>query len=140
MTPEGITKLKGHEGLRLKPYKDTVGKTTIGYGRNLDDVGISHDEASMMFGNDVARAEEDCRNRFAWFAGLDPVRQDVIVNLVFNMGIGGVLGFKRMIAAIVAENWTQAAWELSNSAWRQQVGQERHDSLTEALEKGSWGG
>lgn len=138
MTPEGIAKLKEHEGRRLKPYHDTVGKLTIGYGRNLDDVGISVEEAEFLFESDLERATALCRYHFPWFDKLDPVRQDVIVNLTFNMGIGGIKGFKRMIAAIESENWSQAAWELSNSRWKEQVGKERHDSLTNALEKGNW--
>lgn len=138
MTERGIAKLKEHEGLRLKPYHCTSGKLTIGYGRNLDDRGISKDEARAMLENDITDFHDDCWTAFPWFRKLDPVRQDVIVQLTFNMGLGGVKGFKLMIAAIEQQNWTQAAWELSNSEWKAKVGKQRHDDLTNALEKGQW--
>ena len=138
MTLRGIAILKEHEGRRLKPYTDTVGKLTIGYGRNLTDIGISDEEARILFAHDVENAENACLYHFPWFRHLDEVRKDIIVNLVFNMGINGVKEFKRMIAAIDRQDWAQAAWELSNSHWKQQVGKERHDCLTEALEHGRW--
>lgn len=138
MTPEGITKLKDHEGLRLKPYTDTVGKLTIGWGRNLTDVGISHDEASSMFEYDIAKHTAEARRAFSWFDELDPVRQDVVVNLVFNMGIGSVRGFRLMIAAIERQDWQGAAYELFNSRWCHQVGKTRCEDLTRALEIGQW--
>lgn len=149
MTPEGQQILKELEGLRLKPYDDhdgleftqgdlLTGKLTIGWGRNLNDRGITKEEAQYLFDNDLDYVEAAARKAFPWFASLDPVRQDVIVNLCFNIGIGGVQGFKRMIAAIERHDWPQAAWELSNSQWKSQVGRERHDMLTEALEYGKW--
>ena len=51
------SQLERHEGLRLKPYRDTVGKLTVGYGRNLEDVGISRDEADFMLDNDIDQVE-----------------------------------------------------------------------------------
>ena len=148
MTPQGERLLKDFEGLRYKPYDDKdgqeffpgdmlVGKLTIGWGRNLTDRGISHDEAELMFQNDIEQATHDA-NKLPWFGDLDAVRQDVIVMLCFNMGLGGLLTFKRMIASLVQCQWHQAAWELSNSEWKNQVGKERHDKLTNALETGRW--
>lgn len=138
MTPAGIAKLKEHEGLRLKPYTDTVGKLTIGYGRNLTDVGISRDEAAAMFECDVERATFDALISFPWFKGLDETRQDVVVNLIFNMGIGGVRQFKLMISALERKDWQGAAFELFNSRWCHQVGKDRCADLTHALEYGRW--
>jgi lysozyme len=138
MTPEGIVKLKNHEGLRLKPYTDTVGKLSIGYGRNLDDVGISYDEATVMLDTDLNRNTALAR-RLDWFDSLDPVRQDIVVMLIFSMGIGGFSTFHNMIQAIKDRNWSVAAYELSNSKWATQVQKERKYALTNALEKGEWG-
>ena len=138
MTLKGIELLKHHEGLRLKPYRCSQNKLSIGYGRNLEDIGISNEEARILFAHDVENAENACHYHFPWFKGLDEVRRDVIVNLVFNMGINGVKGFKKMIQAIVQGQFAQAAWELSNSQWKTQVGKERHDCLTDALENGRW--
>jgi len=137
MTPEGERRLKDHEGLRLKPYRCTEDKLTIGYGRNLDAKGISHACAQLMFDEDMAEVAQQAAS-FSWFDSLDDVRRDVVTNLLFNMGLAGFHTFKRMIAAIERHDWAAAAWELSNSKWKSQVQKDRHDCLTHALEYGRW--
>lgn len=139
MTPEGLTHLQDHEGLRLKPYTDTVGKLSIGWGRNLADVGISYDEAKAMLETDIARATAQARNHFFWFDGLNPTRQDVVVMMIFALGLGGFKGFKNMIAAIECQDWQTAAFELQNSkAAREDWQPSRGKELALALEKGEW--
>ena len=66
-----------HEGLRLKPYRDTVGKLTVGVGRNLDDVGITREEALMLLNNDIAEVRREVKRAFPWFTRLNLVRQNV---------------------------------------------------------------
>ncbi|HEX9879647.1 MAG TPA: hypothetical protein VGB25_05595 [Candidatus Binatia bacterium] len=66
-----------HEGLRLKPYRGTVGKLTIGVGRNLDDAGITRDEALALLRHDIDRVRKEVSAAFPWFGGLNPVRKDV---------------------------------------------------------------
>lgn len=111
-----------HEGLVLKPYKDTVGKLTIGVGRNLDDVGISTIEANFLLDNDLARVISECRDQFSWFNELDDSRQNVICDMVFNMGMPRFLGFQKMLAAIDKKDWKAAADEMLMSRWAGQVG------------------
>jgi len=67
-----------HEGLRLKPYLDTEGKLTIGVGRNLDDVGISKEEAMYLLGNDIQRAILSARDTFPWYRKLNDARKMVV--------------------------------------------------------------
>jgi lysozyme len=117
-----VEQLIRHEGLRLKAYKDSVGKLTIGIGRNLDDSGISLEEAMMMLENDINRTIEGLKERLPWFGSLDRARQNVLINMAFNMGIHGLLGFKRMLVAIKAGNYEVAAGEMLQSAWAGQVG------------------
>jgi len=114
--------LIGHEGLRLKPYHDTVGKLTIGVGRNLDDVGITREEAMMLLDNDIARSVAECRKNFPWYDDLNDARKTAVISLVFNMGIGGVLTFRKALAAMAAEQWDEAAKQFLDSRWRRQVG------------------
>jgi lysozyme len=114
--------LKNHEGLILKPYVDTVGKLTIGYGRNLEDVGISIAEAEGMLDRDIEDARRRCEQIFGWFGIIDAVRQDVIVMMTFNMGINKVCHFHQMIEAIKIGDWVKAADEMLDSAWARQVG------------------
>lgn len=110
------------EGLRLKPYYDSVGKLTIGVGRNLDDNGISESEALIMLRNDIANSQQELE-RFSWFRQLDSRRKDAILNMHFNLGLPRLLSFKKMIAALEQGEWDKAADEALNSLWAEQVGE-----------------
>lgn len=122
MSPELQAQLVRHEGLRLKPYCDTVGKLTLGVGRNLDDVGITQAEAMTLLAGDVARAEAGLDARLPWWRTLDPVRADVLVNMAFNLGIASLCGFDRTLAAVREGRWVDAADGMLASAWAKQVG------------------
>lgn len=110
-----------HEGLRLKPYRDTVGKLTIGVGRNLDDVGITRDEALALLRNDVARAQAALDAALPWRADLDPVRGRVLVDMAFNLGVPGLLAFSGTLGAIRDGAYAQAADRMLQSRWAAQV-------------------
>lgn len=118
--------LKKCEGYNNKPYLDTVGKTTIGWGRNLSDNGISLDEAELMFQNDLKRALSDLAP-YPWFKDSPEHVQAALVNMSFNLGLTKLLLFKRMIAAISAKNYSQAAREALDSRWASQVGKRATD-------------
>lgn len=109
-----------HEGLRLKPYTDTVGKLTIGIGRNLTDVGISREEAYVLLEHDIDACLVDLQT-FPGFAQLDPVRQRVLVDMRFNLGPSRFRGFKRTLAAVAAGDYAAAAAGMRASKWSQQV-------------------
>lgn len=111
-----------HEGLRLKPYTDTVGKITVGCGRNLTDVGISEEEAFFMLNKDIARVEKEAVENFAWFKFLSATRQDVVISMIFNMGLGGFKQFKNLNEALENQNYSRAADEMLSSKWALQVG------------------
>jgi len=92
MTHESLTdQLIRHEGKRLKPYVDTAGKITIGFGRNLTDVGISETEARNMLSVDISRAVSSLHHALPWAVGLPLAVHDVLANMTFNMGISGLL-------------------------------------------------
>jgi lysozyme len=125
-----------HEGLRLKPYTDSVGKLTIGVGRNLDDVGISRDEAMALLDADIDKALAALMG-FSWFSYMDETRQAALADMVFNVGLSRFLCFSRMIAAIEREDWAGAARELLDSAYAKQVGA-RAVELADQLHTGVW--
>lgn len=110
-----------HEGMRLTPYVDSVGKISIGVGRNLTDRGISEDEARQFLDADINNAILDLTT-FPWFPDLDPVRQRAVVDLCFNIGLPRLRGFVKMLAAIDRKDWDSAAHELLDSAYAVQVG------------------
>jgi len=124
------------EGLRLKPYRDTVGKLTIGVGRNLDDNGITRDEAECLLHNDLARVYAELHHALPDLS-LDPVRGAVLGNMAFNMGIGRLLGFRKMLAALRVGDFAQAAVEMLDSDWATQVGSRAH-RLARQMETGEW--
>ncbi len=135
MTPFLSEDLERDEGLRLKPYTDTVGKLTIGIGRNLDDVGISEVEARMMLQEDIRRAGKALDSRLPWWRTMADERQDVLLNMAFNLGIGRLLGFKDALAKMQAKDWAGAASELLDSTWAKQVGA-RATRLAEQMRRG----
>jgi lysozyme len=110
------------EGLRLKPYRDTVGKLTIGVGRNLDDEGITKEEALYLLNNDIQRVKGQLVS-VQTFSQLSDVRQRVLTEMAFNMGIGGLMGFREMWQAIQVKDWDGAANAMLDSLWAKEVGQ-----------------
>jgi lysozyme len=123
-----------HEGLRLKPYRCTAGKLTIGVGRNLDDNGISEDEAMVMLTNDIVSARK-ALSVYTWFDGLSTVRKNVCLDMVFNLGIKGFSRFKWMINCLTRGDYECAANEMLNSKWAMQVGKRVYE-LSEMMRKG----
>ncbi len=124
-----------HEGLRLKPYKDSVGILTVGVGRNLERP-ISHDLAMFMLDEDIESSYKDVE-QFGWFSSLDSVRQDVIINMVFNLGITRFKGFKNTIQAISDGDYLKASQEMLDSKWANQVGH-RAVELSMMMESGEY--
>lgn len=128
-------RIKKHEGLMLKPYRDTLGKLTIGIGRNLDDVGISEEEAYYLFNNDLEKVKRQVNSSLGWILGLDEVRQGVLYEMAFQMGIGGLLGFKRTLVAIQEGRYEDAADNMLDSRWAIQT-PHRAKVLSEIMRKG----
>ena len=121
---EGLRKdLIAEEGLRLKPYLCPAGKLTLGVGRNLDDVGITQDEAMMMLDNDIERVKAQLAKALPWLETKSPDVQRAIANMTFQMGIGALLKFKKMLAALQARDYNAARREALDSAWAKQTPQ-----------------
>ena len=123
-----------HEGLRLKPYRCTKKKLTIGVGRNLDDVGISFDEAMFLLDSDIARVMKFVLGT-KWFPLLNEARKTVIIDMIFNLGVGGFLEFKKFRALLENGDYEQASVEMMDSAWSKQVG-ERAERLSKMMKTG----
>jgi lysozyme len=130
-----IRQLRLHEGERLKPYRCTAGKLTIGIGRNLEDRGISKAEAAYLLGNDIDDHWREVQRALPWVAKLDEVRQRVLLDMAFNLGIAGLLSFKRTLATIEAGDYTRAASMMLDSKWARQVGQ-RAERLSRMMATG----
>ena len=116
--------LKKHEGLRLYPYRCTAGKLTIGWGRNLEDVGISREEADLMLEKDIDECVRDLNNLFSlgWnFLSFSENRQAALINMRYQLGATGFRKFKKMIRAIRDDDWVEAGVQAKDSRWYKQV-------------------
>lgn len=129
--------IKLHEGLRLKPYRCTAGNLTIAYGRNLDDRGVTEQEADYLLENDIADCIEMAEKHFEWFPALDEVRQAVILDMIYNLGIVGLLKFKMMLHFMQLGMYDQASIEMRESIWFDQV-KERAKRLCEMMISGKY--
>lgn len=126
-----------HEGMALKPYKCTAGKLTIGVGRNLEAKGVSEHEALAMLNNDINETFDRLRDAWPKIILLDDVRANVLVNMAFNIGVAGLMKFSKMFNALALTDYEQAAKEMLDSKWAQQVG-DRAIELAEQMKTGQY--
>jgi lysozyme len=110
------------EGSRSKVYVDTVGKNTVGVGRNLDDVGLSDDEILMLLKNDINRVLNELDRVLPWFRSMSDNRQRCLANMSFNLGLPTLLQFKATLGAMQAGRYDDAAAGMLDSKWSRQVG------------------
>lgn len=135
--------LRVDEGEKLRVYRCTAGKLTIGIGRNLDDVGIRPAEterlgiskasvirtgitpaqSAALLDSDLDEVERGLDRFMPWWRSLDPVRQRVIVNMAFNLGVPGLMKFRNTLAMIKRGDYAAAAVAMGQSKWADQVGQ-----------------
>ena len=117
-----VEQLKRHEGFRSKPYIDSVGKVTIGYGRNLDDVGLSRKEAVDLLYNDISLARNAVLTNISVARRLNSARLDALTNMAFNLGITRLLKFRKFLAALDLGDFVEAEVQMLDSLWAKQVG------------------
>lgn len=130
-----VADLERDEGVRPFPYVDTVGKLTIGVGRNLTDRGLSPDEIRYLLQNDIDAAIDDLNRGAPWWTGLDAARQGVLLNMCFNLGWPKLRGFVRTLVAMRRGDYAAAAAGMRNSLWARQVGA-RAERLAQMMETG----
>ena len=128
--------LMDHEGLKLRAYLCPAGRVSIGIGRNLQDKGITAEEAMLLLRNDIEECEGDLRLSFGFFARLSEPRQRALVDLRFNLGPGRFRLFKKMIAALAKDDYETAAQELETSSWFTQVQPKRATRLVRQIRTG----
>ena len=140
MSDKLIEMLKRHEGVESHAYKCSENKITIGVGRNVDKsggLGLSDDEVDYLLQNDIDRVSGELDSEYEWFAGLDDVRQDAMIDISFNLGQTRLRAFKNALAAMAKGDWRAAADEFMDSRWSGQVGN-RAKELTDMIRTGSY--
>jgi lysozyme len=127
--------VRGFEGCKLMPYTDTVGKLTIGFGRNLADRGISQAEADLLLANDLALVRDAVAHALPWVTGMSATRQAVIQCMAFQLGISGLLGFHMLLTFCQQARYRDAAAAGRHSLWYDQT-PARAEKLMQMLEAG----
>jgi lysozyme len=134
-----IDMLKRHEGVRNYVYEDHLGYETIGVGRCLREgvgMGLSDAEVDFLLQNDIERCYKEL-SVFSWFADLDQVRQEALIDMCFNLGLPNFLGFRITLKYVAEGQYSQAAAEMLNSKWARQVG-DRAKELSYMVETGQY--
>lgn len=141
------------EGLRLEAYKDVCGFLTIGVGRNLDSnplsasevsvighdcrkLPITREQAGILLVNDILTASTALDKYLPWWKNLDEVRRRVLINMAFNLGISGLMGFKQTLSSIRSGDYVAAAGHMLQSTWANQV-PDRADRLASMMRTGA---
>lgn len=125
-----------HEGIRNLPYLDTLGHLTIGVGHKLDSIPLTPRVIQAILEDDVAYKEAELHRVIPyWHEFLSETRQCVILEMAFQLGAKGVKNFKKMWAAIKAEDFDTAANEMLDSQWHQQT-PNRAEKLAERMRQG----
>ena len=127
---------KDFEGFRARPYRCSAGKLTIGYGRNLEDVGITKEEADLLFINDYYNAK-NCLKSLLTSNGIkyEDVHKDVfyaLTDMMFNLGYDRMSKFKKLLYELKKGSYEGVAREMKNSLWYTQVG-DRSKKLVEIV-------
>ena len=130
-----VDELMRDEGLRLFPYEDTVGKLTIGIGRNLKNVGISRAEANYLLDNDIQKIILQLNDRLYWWTTMTENRQRVLVNMCFQLGIEGLLKFNNTLTAMKKGDYETAVKGMKQSIWAKQA-PNRAERLAEMMRIG----
>jgi len=130
------TRIKKHEGLILRYYRDSLGIPTIGYGHNLTK-GLPKELLEVLFQLDLKEAYEDFIFRLPdkYKQHLNNAQKGVIIELIFNMGLSSLLSFKKMLSALQNGDFETAGAELLNSRYHKQVGS-RCETLANILKTG----
>ncbi len=151
-TYEATQRLIFHEGLRLQPYFCSKGKRTIGIGRCLDtnpltdeekkvikdwEHGITKGEAVYLLLNDIKRIEKELKKNIKFYKTLDDERQYALLDMAFNLGVSGLLKFKRMLQALSDKKYKTASHECLNSRYAKEVGQ-RAERIAHLLATGEF--
>ncbi len=132
--------IKQDEGLVLHVYDDTLGYSTIGYGRLVDrrkNGGISEEEALYLLKNDVNARLNVLENAIDFFARLDDARKAVLLNMSFQLGIAGLLKFKSTLSYIESGDYENASANMLKSLWARQT-PNRANRLAEQMRTGTW--
>ena len=141
MKTELAKQLRADEGEESCVYQDSLGYATIGVGRLIDKrkpgAGLRPDEIAYLLQNDIDDRIEALSRRLPWFQNLDDARRGVLLNMAFQLGTDGLLGFKNTLQLIQAGKYAEAADAMMQSRWAQQT-PNRAKRMSDQMRDGRW--
>lgn len=141
MKTELTRQLRGDEGVKAQAYQDHLGYWTIGVGRLVDarkpGSGLRPHEIDFLLRNDIDDRIEALTRRLPWFQNLDPARQGVLLNMSFQLGVEGLLGFKNTLRLVEQGEYARAAENMLLSKWAKQT-PERAERMADQMRTGQW--
>lgn len=141
MIEQLTAQLRRDEGTKATVYKDTLGFDTIGVGRLIDSrkpgAGLRPDEIDYLLRNDIDDRVAALQKALPWFDRLDEARRGVLINMAFQLGTAGLLGFKSTLALVASGKYAEAAEQMLKSKWATQT-PARAKRLAEQMKTGEW--
>lgn len=140
MKAELTKQLRRDEGEVLHAYADHLGYLTLGVGRLIDKRkggGITKEESAYLLSNDIDKREAELLRRAPWMANLDPARFGALLNMAFQMGVDGLLGFRNTLEMVRNGDYDGAADGMLNSLWARQT-PERANRIAKQMRSGEW--
>lgn len=141
MIEQLTAQLRRDEGTKAAAYQDHLGFWTIGVGRLIDSrkpgAGLRPDEIDYLLKNDIADRVTALTKALPWFSALDEARRGVLINMAFQLGTAGLLGFKSTLALVAAGKYTEASEQMMKSKWAEQT-PGRAKRLSEQMKTGEW--
>ena len=120
MKSELIESIKANEGWESKPYPDPIhgwGVPTFGFGFTY----LTEQEGEMILRNRVESIIEQLGVKKPVYKTLTEQRQNALIEMAYQLGVTGLLGFKNMWAAIESGDFDKARYEALNSKWAKQT-------------------
>jgi len=112
-----VMMLRRHEGLRLHPYYCSENKITLGIGRNLEDRGITEEEALFLLNNDIKAVQEELTKNWGVWRTFPEKARLVCIDMTFQMGITGFMSFIETRKLMELGKWLEASEEVLRSRY-----------------------
>ena len=116
-----IESIKQHEGYVGVVYKDSLGIDTIGYGFAIKDLELDKDICDIIIERKVNALNDMVKIKFSWYKYMPPEIQDVVMEMCYQLGVGGFSKFKKTISYLQNKQFKDAAEEMLDSLWAKQT-------------------
>ena len=141
MIEQLTAQLRRDEGTKSQAYKDSLGFLTIGVGRLIDSrkpgAGLRPDEIDYLLKNDITDRVQALTKALPWFSVLDEARRGVLINMAFQLGTAGLLGFSYTLGLVRDGKYAEASVQMLKSKWATQT-PARAKRLAEQMKTGEW--